>query len=173
MNVLTFDKPKSENPKKISVDFWLDEDERGMVAQQITVAHYNEINPSWVRHIQVTNNYVIVSRPGSPTVGFHVDDLVKMLVDAFPDTTFAPKFVEHPAKAVNIKEGEAAEIKAKAVSEIAMTYRWQMWDGKEWKDCEGQSQPIINTTAAGGYRCIATNLKGETASNPCNVIIVK
>ena len=168
MKILTFDKPANPDAKPITFQLWLDEDVKGQVAQQITIAHYNESNPAWVRHVQATNQYFVISRPGSTTAGFHVDDLIKMLVDGIPEISYAPVF-RKPVKDVAISEGETAILTFEVGSELPVTYQWQQFDGKEWQNCDGQDRPTIQTKGLGSYQLKATNTLGESFSKPVNV----
>jgi hypothetical protein len=164
MKILTFDKP-SADAKPVTVNFYLDEDVRGQVSQQVTVAHFNPINPSFVRHVQVSGNYIIITRPSFPSAGFHIDDLVQMLVNQIPEMSFAPLFFEMPQGGVIGENG--FKLSVKICSELPATVTWQVLVGGEWKGC-GTGETLTVEDAA-KYRAVATNAKGSTISAEATV----
>lgn len=144
------------------------------VSQQITIPHFSAVNPSVVRHIQVTNAYILIRRYGSETVGIHIDDLVQLFADKFPESSFPPYFTKQPQAVVVIKQGETAILTVEVKSEYATTetFQWQQFDGKEWKNCDGQTTASLSTNAAGKYRCLATNPSGTSDSNEYEVRVI-
>jgi hypothetical protein len=164
MKILTFDKP-SADAKPVSVNFYLDEDVRGQASRPMTVAHFNPINPSFVRHVQVSEQYITITRPGFPAAGFHIDDLVQMLVNQIPEMSFAPLFFKMPQGGVIGENG--FKLSVKVCSELPATVTWQVFVGGEWKGC-GAGETLTVEDAA-KYRAIVTNAKGSATSAEATV----
>ena len=63
--------------------------------------------------------------------------------------------------------GNSALFCADAFGHSGITYQWQMMDGEEWLDVEGQTSatasiPVTEDNAGSTYRCAITNVYGNT-----------
>jgi hypothetical protein len=131
--------------------------------QQVTIPHFSPNNRGWMRQIQISNEFLMIKRPGCPTVGIHVDDIINLAIAAESKLSWPPVFIGQPAK------NSLGELTVSVSSELTdVSYQWQSSeDGKEWKDIDGQRGTGFSDTGFKFVRCVATNGAGSTFSNVC------
>ena len=153
----------SEDGKSITITADLTDAEYSMIlAQRVTIGHFNPKNMNHVRHVQISNEAMFVKAYWKG-VAFDADALVAIATAIEPKTSFAPVFdkSDDPTKAI-------------VISELPVTLAWETCTDKsvkinsQWVVISGETSSMVKATLPKGIwlRCRATNEAGTNCSLP-------
>lgn len=159
----------SQSDGKVTVEFsYGDKQYSKYNIRQVTLLHFAEGNPTWVRHVQISEEGLFVKRMGQG-LALDLDEWVTKVANVLePQLACPPK--GKVIKTPNL-------LKAEINSELNPTFQWQYADkpntpSEQWQDITGETTDILSVKPElkGKFaRCFAKSDAGPLATPPVAV----
>ena len=145
--------------------------------QQTSIGDIPALNTNWSRNVQISSQGIFCKRYGAQSFAMLLPSFSEIAYNVNASLTFAPyitlvNFLNNP-----VAHPTNTAIATNAVSELPMTYQWQVSldGGTTWNNCTdavyagtGTSSVLIISVSTGlngyKYRCQVTNAAGTTTS---------
>lgn len=148
---------------QITISGKIEEWQPSLRVQQVTIGHASPHNPSWIRHVQISDSDFIVSRMMNGLT-VNLDEWMDIAIQVEPKLASVPTFVKQPTK---------DNLSVVADSETPIDYQWSgSLDGNSFKFIDGETTSTLDKTKIETNKfviCSVKNASGQTDSDMIQV----